>query len=567
MEKSADTSPDKVQNESKIKIQIDGHPVELSHGQSVLDGARKLGIDTPTLCYLEKCGPLNSCLVCLVKINGKLVPSCGTKATPGMVVESETNEVHEARRTALELLFSDHVGDCLAPCHRLCPLGLDIPAMLRQIKVGDLETAFETVRDALPLPAVLGRLCHHPCEQGCRRGTWDDPAAIQDLERFVADWAYGLKAEPGEEPAVGSSDLKAQSAQDAPGNPRSVKINAATHATQHDPPAPDGKPVVIVGAGPTGLAAAYQLLRDGHACTLVDRNEIAGGTLRTQVTERDLPRPILDAELAALVRLGAQFKLGVSLGTDLSVDGLLRGFDAVLLACGEISKTEGEALGLAMTPGGIKVNPATGQTERLNVFAAGRAVKPVSHLVKAMAEGAAAAKRIDQFLAGEAVTGTSRNFSSIMGRLEPGELNAFVQGARPGGSVSACDACAGFNRGEAATESSRCLHCDCRSSGNCGLQHYAQIYEVNASRYRQQRRPFEQFVQPGGVIFEPGKCISCGICVKLTELAREPLGLTFVGRGFDVKIAVPFGRDIEEGLKHTTEECVRYCPTGALSFR
>src|SRR5262249_26842361 len=132
-----------------------------------------------------------SCQVCLVKIQGKLVPSCGTKAQAGMVVESETEEVHEARRTALELLFSDHVGDCLAPCNRLCPLGLNIPVMIRQLQTGSLDLAAATVRDALPLPAVLGRLCHHPCEQGCRRGVWDQPAAIRDMERLVADHRLG----------------------------------------------------------------------------------------------------------------------------------------------------------------------------------------------------------------------------------------------------------------------------------------------------------------------------------------------------------------------------------------
>jgi ferredoxin len=395
------------------------------------------------------------------------------------------------------------------------------------------------------------------------------------LERFVADWAHGLKPEYDEEklaalelPESGGMRRTPDATRESARNRNTQSVSNAAHPTAiaRTPPS-SGKSVVIVGTGPTGLAAAYQLLRDGHACTLVDRHEIAGGTLRTQVTDRNLPRPILDAELAALVRLGAQFKLGVSLGSDLSVDGLLRGFDAVLLAPGEISKAKGEALGLAMAPGGIKVNPLTGQTENLSIFAAGRAVKPLSHLVKAMAEGVAVAKRIHQFLAGETVTGTARNFSSIMGRLEPEELKVFVQHSRPGGSVSPCDACAGFNRGEAAAESGRCLHCDCRSSGNCGLQHYAQIYEVNASRYRQQRRSFEQFVQPGGVIFEPGKCIRCGICVRLTELAREPLGLTFIGRGFDVKLAAPFGRNIEEGLRKTAEECVRYCPTGALVFR
>lgn len=528
--------------QATIRIRIDGHEVELLPCQSVLDGARKLGIDIPTLCYLEKCGPQTSCLACVVKINGKLVPSCGTKATAGMVVESETDEVHEARRTALELLFSDHVGDCLSPCHRLCPLGLNIPAMLRQIQVGALEQAAATVRDALPLPAVLGRLCHHPCEQGCRRSSWDDPAAIREEECFVADWDYGLK-----------------------------KAGEKTGGESHTPCLPScsaasGKSVVIIGAGPTGLATAYQLLRDGHGVTLVDRHQTAGGSLR-QVAEKDLPRRVLDAELEFLTRLGAKFKPYIALGTELTLDGLSLGFDAILLALGEISKSEGEALGLSMAPGGIKVNVATGQTERAHVFAAGRAVKPLNRIVKAIAEGVAIAARINQFLNNEPIGSSSRPFSSVMGRLERDELKKFIQNSAAGGSVTPCDACAGFNRAEAAAEASRCLHCDCRSSGNCALQGYAQLYEVNASRYRQQRRSFEQLMQPGGVIFEPGKCIRCGICVKLTELAGEPLGLTFIGRGFDVKVAAPFGKSVEEGLQKVAEECVKHCPTGALAMR
>lgn len=72
-------------------------------------------------------------------------------------------------------------------------------------------------------------------------------------------------------------------------------------------------------------------------------------------------------------------------------------------------------------------------------------------------------------------------------------------------------------------------------------------------------------MQPGGVIFEPGKCILCGICVKLTELAQEELGLTFVGRGFDVRVAAPFNRTIGDGLQKVAEECVKHCPTGCSS--
>src|SRR5690348_8938023 len=176
---------------SKLSITIDGRPVEVESGTTVLQAAAQIGLEIPTLCFLECCTPATSCLVCLVKcrLNGqaRMVPSCATKVQAGMVIESETEEVKEARRTALELLLSDHVGDCLSPCHRICPLRLDIPLMIRQIESGRLQEAAVTLKNAVPLPAVLGRLCHHPCENGCRRGTWDEPAAIRQLECHVAD--------------------------------------------------------------------------------------------------------------------------------------------------------------------------------------------------------------------------------------------------------------------------------------------------------------------------------------------------------------------------------------------
>lgn len=516
---------------TSFTIRIDHQPVEVSDGQTILAAARRLGLDIPTLCYLEKCGPLNTCQVCLVKINGKLVPSCGTNATPGMVVESETEEVHEARRTALELLFSDHVGDCLSPCQRLCPLGLNIPQMLRQLAAGALAEATATVRSALPLAAVLGRLCHHPCEQGCRRGHWDDPAAIRDLERFVADAGLG---------------------------------QAGPHVPHRKPAT--GRRVAIVGAGPAGLTAACELARHGHAVTVADRHDQAGGTLRTGTEEKALPRPALDGELALLARMGIEFRLGVELGRDLSLEGLLRGFDAVLLAVGELTEADRLKLGVALAPAGIRADPNTCVTNLPGVFATGSAVRVQKQLVKAMAEGKAAAECVHLHLLGKPPRRPEKPFSSIMGRLEPGELRDFLRTSSPGGSVTPCDACRGHTAKEAADEGARCLHCDCRSSGNCVLQHYAQVYGADASRFRTERRTFEQQLQPGGVIFEPGKCILCGICVKLCELAGEPLGLTFIGRGFDVRVATPFNRSIEDGLQKVAQECVRHCPTGALVF-
>jgi ferredoxin len=531
-----------------ISLTIDGHSVEVAQGETVLHVARKLGIEIPTLCYLEKCGPLNSCLVCLVKINGKLVPSCGIPAQSGMVVESETSEVHEARRTALELLFSDHVGDCLSPCQRLCPLRMNIPVMIRQLQTQQVNEAVKTVRDALPLPGALGRLCHHPCEQGCRRATADEAAGIREMERFVADYDLGLHCDQ-------PSTSTVNSAGEMPREPYLPRCKKST-----------GKSVVIVGAGPAGLTAAYTLLRHGHTCTIADRRTEAGGTLR-DVNEQQLSREVLDAEIEQLRRLGAHFRLGAALGHDISLDGLLRGFDAVLVTVGELTKTNGEAWGLEMAPGGIKINPDTFQTNLAAVFAAGRAVKPVNQLVRAMTEGQWAAECIHLFLQNKQVQRPDKPFSSIMGRLEPGELETFVMTAKPGPTLTPCHVCSGFTKVEAAEEAARCLRCDCRSSGNCALQSYATTYDVDASRFRSQRRPFEQYVQPGGVIFEPGKCILCGICVKLTEMAREPLGLTFIGRGFDVRIATPFNQAIEAGLQKVAEECVHHCPTGALEFR
>jgi ferredoxin len=516
-----------------FSITIDGRPVEAQPGESVLAAARKLAIDIPTLCHLEKCGPLNTCQVCLVKSNGKLVPSCGTKVAPGMIIESETEEVHEARRTALELLFSDHVGDCLSPCHRLCPLQLNIPMMLRHIEAGRMQDAATLVRQTLPLAGVLGRLCHHPCEQGCRRGNWDSPAAIRDLEKHVTDWEFGFGVLPM---------MKA-----APILERPVT----------------GTSVVVIGAGPTGLAAAYYLARHGHKVSVVDRRPEAGGSLR-DVSETDLPATVLANEMATLTRLGVEFKPGVELGRDVSLDGLARGFDAILLAIGELTQGDGERWGLPMAGAAVKADPNTCRLPLDKVFAAGSAVRPQKQLIRAMAEGRAAAECVDRFLKDQPARRPEKPFSSIMGRMEPGELRQFLRTASSGPRMSPCDRCASITRAVAVTEAARCLHCDCRSSGNCVLQHYAQVYGADASRFRSERREFEQQRQPGGIIFEPGKCILCGICVKLTEMAAAPLGLTFIGRGFDVRVAAPFHREIEEGLQKVAEECVAQCPTGAL---
>jgi ferredoxin len=518
-----------------IPITIDGREVELEEGKTILDGARQLGIDIPTLCYLERCGPMTSCLVCVVKLrfNGRtsVVPSCGMKAVAGMVVESETAEVHDLRRSALELLLSDHVGDCLSPCVRICPLGLNIPQMLRQVQLGRPEEAAATVRAALALPAVLGRMCHRPCENGCRRNACDSAAAIREVERFVADTNQG-RAEPYL----------------APRKPAT------------------GKRVAVIGAGPTGLAAAYELVRNGHACVVWDRASAPGGSLRREVEAGRLELTVLEAEIRDLKRLGIEFRSGISVGKDVPITSLLADFDAVFLAAGEVTAADGEALGVAMTAAGVKIVRADAFLTSVDrVFSAGSAVRPVKQLVKAMAEGQMAAEAIGEFLAGHDPRKAPKPFSSVMGRLEKTELQLFRAGANPaprvmpkaGGGV-------GFDPSEAAHESARCLHCDCRAAGDCRLQHYSQVYGAEFGRFPRQRRAFEQHRHPGRVLFEPGKCILCGICVKIASESAEPLGLTFVGRGFEVRVAAPLDETFERGLQVVAAECAEACPTGAI---
>ena len=284
------------------------------------------------------------------------------------------------------------------------------------------------------------------------------------------------------------------------------------------------------------------------------------------VAESELPRKVLDAEITQLQRLGVEILLNVELGNRVTLEALQRDYNAVLLAVGAKANTEGEKLAISITPAGIKTNAATAMTSVAGVFAAGAAVKPVKQLIRAMSEGKGAAECMHRFLTGEPIGRSGKPISSVMGKLDTAELKLFLKGASGEARHTPCDACAGFSATEAKSEAARCLHCDCRSAGQCAFQHYAQVYDADPGRFRAARQPFEQQIQPGGVIFEPGKCILCGICVKLTEMAGEPLGLTFVGRGFDVRIATPFDQTIEAGLQRVAAECVKACQENSASI-
>ena len=517
------------------RVRIDEREVEVDPNATILEAARQAGLNIPTLCYLQGCAAPASCLVCLVKVDGdeRLVPACTTKVADGMMVKSETEEVRTARRTALELLLSDHLGDCIGPCQNICPAHMDIPAMIRQIAAGCLREAIATVKEHIPLPAVLGRICPEFCEKGCRRGAHDEAVSIRLLKRFVAD-----------------QDL-------ASANPYLPTAKPTS-----------GQRVAIVGAGAAGLSAAYYLLREGHACALFDEKDQPGGMLRDAISPERLPREVLDAEIDIIRRLGAEFRSDVHVGTEPSLNDLRQQFDAVLIATGEISEEQAAALGVRWGRRGVTADGDTQMTDLPGVFVAGSALRPSQHAVRAVASGRLAAQAIGCYLAEQAIWMEGRPWSVHMGRLDQQELAPLTEEASPAPQVMPEGGeGTGFTEEEARREAERCLHCDCRGLQDCRLRQYAIEYGANPGKYGGERRRFVQDRTHSEVIYEAGKCIACGLCIQLASKLGTPFGLTFLGRGFDVRVGAPFSETLAEGLGQAAEACSKVCPTGALSLR
>jgi ferredoxin len=498
------------------RLIIDNRQVEVAQGSTILDAAQKCGIEIPTMCFLPGCEATTSCMVCMVKIEGKanFVPACATAAVDGMVIHSDVEDVHQARAAALELLLSDHLGDCMGPCNVTCPARMNIPLMIRRIAAGKLRDAIVTVKKDIPLPAVLGRICPAPCEKACRREDYDKAVSICLLKRYVAD----------------------------------VDLASARPYVPACKPA-KGRKVAIAGAGPAGLSAAYYLAQDGFACTIYDDHEKAGGMLRYGVSRDELPESVLDAEIAIIQKLGVKFQGGIRVGQKVTVEELQKSFDAVFLATGVSS---------------IVQNPSSlGK----GVFSAQISAKQRKLAVRAVADGKEAAMGISRYLSGDAAKPPQKPFNIRIGKVTEDEMKIFLADASDKPRVEPSQPKQGMSDKQAVEESARCLHCDCRKSESCKLRKYAGSYDVQLGQYKSQRRPFTRINEHPQIIYEPGKCIKCGLCIQITARECEKLGLTFTGRGFDMQLAIPFGKSFPEALTKAAVECAGACPTAAISLK
>jgi 2-oxoacid:acceptor oxidoreductase delta subunit (pyruvate/2-ketoisovalerate family) len=187
--------------------------------------------------------------------------------------------------------------DRLPPCNNACPAGENIQGWLYHAESGNYEAAWRTLTLDNPLPAVMGRVCYHPCEGACNRAQIDEAVGINSVERFLGDVAIrnGWRLDP--------------------------------------PQADSGKRVLVVGAGPSGLSAAYHLRRMGHAVEIHEAGPFAGGMMRFGIPKYRMPRDVLDAEINRIVELGVVLKLNSKV--DRIVESMQAGrFDAAFLAVG-----------------------------------------------------------------------------------------------------------------------------------------------------------------------------------------------------------------------------------------
>lgn len=291
---------------NKFRMNIDGKEVFGLPGQTILEVARENDIFIPTLCYDERTAIYGSCGICVVEVEGnpKLLKACATEISDNMIVMTDTKRVLESRKTNLELLLSDHQGDCVAPCKLACPGHTDCQGYVGLVANGEFDKANELIKERIPLPACIGRVCPHPCEDACRRGLVEEPISIAMIKRFAGE--YNLAGEELFMPEI---------AEDT------------------------GKRVAVIGGGPMGLSAAYFLRQRGHDVTIFDSMPKLGGMLRYGIPEYRLPKEVLDMEIAIIEHMGVEIIPNTKVGKDIPFDTIRDDFDAVVMAIGAWKST------------------------------------------------------------------------------------------------------------------------------------------------------------------------------------------------------------------------------------
>ena len=495
--------------------------------------AKQAGIHIPTMCWLKEMKPSTSCMVCVVQdiISGKILPACSALVHDGMNIETDNAEVHQMRKSALELLLSEHNGDCEAPCQRVCPAEMDIPRMNRLLSESRFDEAIMVVKQTIALPAVLGYICPAPCENACRRKDIDQSVAICKLKRSAAE--EHLLSWKTVTPELKSTN---------------------------------NKKVAVIGAGPAGLASAYYLAIEGFTCHLYDRNKQPGGALRASIPEEVLPKSVLDKEIAIIQSLGVEF------------------FNEKTITTGDISSKSSIYDFIVCTTGGETTIDYTlfertefSQIDEIAIYKINNCFvfvpKPLATktkmAVRAVAVGRKTSEWITEFVENQGVSKKVKPFNSVYKRISEKERIEFLKEAKNHSARnSTIEKSQGFTREQTCIEADRCLHCDCRKKDNCRLCELSTEYKANQRTYTlPTSKNVEKITDHPQIIFEYLKCIKCGICIQTALNEGDKTGFAFDGRGFDIQVKISLDRDIRDAIDKSALHCAKNCPTGAISIK
>ena len=229
---------------------------------------------------------------------GVCLQACPAEVVPEMRKEEDSlrGRLFDVSDTEPRLNLSKSFGP--PRCQAACPIGQDVRGYMRLIFEGKYRQALELIRDANPLPSVCGYVCHHPCERACTRGEVDDPLSIRLLKRFVADYDDGSLPLPERQAAK-------------------------------------NKKVAVIGSGPAGLAAAYELAKKGYTVEITESYKEPGGMLAWAIPAFRLPRAVINRDIDYIRRMGVEIRTGISFGPDTTLENLRKkGFHAVILATG-----------------------------------------------------------------------------------------------------------------------------------------------------------------------------------------------------------------------------------------
>ncbi len=338
----------------------------------------------------------------------------------------------------------------IPPCTATCPLHCNAQGYVALISQGKLKEALALVKEKLPFPRILAYVCSRPCEQECKRIEIDRPISICDLKRVLVDQV--------EEPDV-----------------------------DFTPPEEKGKKVAIVGSGPSGLTAAFDLRRMGYRVTVFESHDETGGLLTHGFPSYRLPREVIEKDLSILPKMGIEIRLHTAVGKDVSPESLSQSFDAVFLAVGTTGVESIASIfkGLKRTRRGtIEVNPLTLDTNLKGIFAGGDGVTGPGTIVESMAQGRKAAISIDRYLRGEDPLKDRESEGkqiSPLRSLLPDTLRETREA--PPSMIKPLGP--GLTLEDAMEEAKRCLNCGgCSDCGECAkaCQPKAVVYEMKEER-------------------------------------------------------------------------------------